>query len=76
MQHLLADNIDNLTWNTHRALIDATFEVLGTVRKKKRPWWTNDILNLVCAMREDCLKKRRKEKCKNYSESTKKSEEA
>ena len=55
------ENIDNLTENIHGAVLDTAPEVLGKVRKKKKPWMTMtyDILDL-CSRRRS-LKKRRQE---------------
>ena len=42
----MEENIDNLTENIHEALVDTASEVLIKDRKKKKPWMTNDILDL------------------------------
>ena len=67
---LLEENIDNLTENIHGAVVDTASEVLGkAARKKKKPWMTNDILDL-CDRRRS-LKKKRKEgplATQNYSQ--------
>ena len=56
---LLEENIDNFTESIHGALVDTASEVLGKARKKKKPWMTNDILDL-CDRRRS-LKNRRQE---------------
>ena len=56
--------------NIRGALVDTASEVLGKVRKKKKFWMTNDILNL-CDRRS--LNNRRKESplaIQNYSKFT------
>ena len=66
---MLEEDIDNLTKNIHEALVDTASEVLGKAIKKKKPWMTNDILDL-CERRRS-LKKRRKEgplATQNYSQ--------
>ena len=45
LQHLLEENLDNLTGNNHGALIDTASEVLDKARKKRRSV-TNNILDL------------------------------
>ena len=43
---LVEDDMDSLTGSVHGALVDAASEVLGRARRRKRPWMTNDILDL------------------------------
>ena len=54
--NLLEENIDNIT---ERALVATASEVLGKTMGKKKPWMTNDILDLCYRRRSP--KKRRKE---------------
>ena len=45
--NLLEENIDNLAENIRGALVDTASEVLGKTRKKKKPWMTNDIQDVI-----------------------------
>ena len=47
MQHLIYwKKTDNLTENFHGAFVNTSSELLGKARRKKKPWITDDILDL------------------------------
>ena len=57
--NLLEENIDNLPEYVHGALVDTASEVLGKARRKKKPWITNDILDLCARRKKPQVKRKR-----------------
>ena len=67
--------IDTMITTYNTAMTDAASEVLGKERRRKKPWVTNDVLDL-CDERRDLKKKRYEAEAKEYREANRRIQKA